>query len=529
MVNEPGEENCFLNTALQALWHLTSFRSAILDWSASCEVLCSCLVCGVKHVFDEFTTLQEWGELASGQMIREELARVYDDKGQFQLNQASDTVEALHALLAAIHSKALGDVSQGRDQESSGGICRPLCPAHAHFGLVVAEVKECDCGKGHLSRWDFSTFTLPIYVAELLLPSFGGDVDELCSMPEHSLLTHKGLSTVLPMTNRLSEELSHLLSPKPATCEHCQGQAQVRLEVGSAPQVISLSLVWPEENPSSLEVLQVLAAFPDYLNVQAINPSAVASCHSLLGLLMYSGSHYLALFRGESSGAWYRIDDSIVRKVESGTRFEMLLDCLQSRMYPVAVFYEADRAQLEIEQELCVKDWLEMERWARALDKYRKGVELEFAVPKSAQVQRLQFVQDFADIEVEGVQRSLDPVDWKCVCGKSNPEVSVACYSCLEIKAGSQGWKCPTCTLINTATDNCEVCGSSKPQLPQSPAVIDQEGQIYSYHTPTSCCCVDDRQHVCGAQGPSMEVTPIMVEAEALEQARDRMADSSCE
>jgi hypothetical protein len=209
-------------------------------------------------------------------------------------------------------------------------------------------------------------------VTELLLPTFSGDVDELCIVPDHSLLAHKGLSTVLPMTNRLSAELNRILSARPSTCDFCEGQASVRLQVTTVPKVISLTLIWPQEDPSSLEVLQVLAALPDYLNAQTLNPLADASCHSLLGLMMYSGSHYIALFRGESKGSWYRIDDSIVRKVEEGTRFKMLVNCLTSRMHPVAVFYEADRSQLQIEQELSVRDWLEMERWARALDKYRK-------------------------------------------------------------------------------------------------------------------------------------------------------------
>lgn len=459
--NEPGEENCFLNTALQALWHLTSFREAILEWQTDCNKLCCCLVCGIKHVFDEFKTLQEWGELASGQIIRIELARVYSDRGLFQLNQTSDTIEAMQALLAAVHSKALGNMSQGLDPTCSGTRCEPLCPAHKFFGFEVAEVTQCSCGSGRLSSWDFSTFSLPVYVSELLLPSFGGDSDELCKVPEHSLLSYKSLSTVLPMTNRLSEELSRALNPRTQTCDNCQGTAKVKLEVVTAPRVISISLVWPQEAQSSLRVLQVLAALPDYLNIQAINPTAEATCHTLLGLLMYSGSHYIALFRGESSGSWYRIDDSIVRKVERGSRFLMLCECLKSRMHPVAVFYENGRDRLKLEQELTVKSWLEMERWARALDKYREGLELEFAAPGSSEIQRVKFIDEFADIE-DDIPQSVEQ-KWTCVCGMLNSNASVSCSICLEIRPGCDGWRCLNCTFINVSRDSCEICGILNP------------------------------------------------------------------
>lgn len=468
MLNDPGEENCFLNTALQALWNLASFRESIIAWPSGCGSICCCLVCGIKHVFDEFMTLQDWGELASGQMIRMELARLYKARNLFQLNQQSDAFEAMQALLAAIHSKAIGSSTQGLDPSCSNTRCEPLCPAHLHFGLAVAQVTECVCGEGRVCKWDFSTFSYPIYVSELLLPTFSGDTGKLCKIPDHNLLSAKSLSTVLPMTNQLSEAIGLTQASMALKCDHCHGTAQTRLEVETAPKVISISLVWPELAPSSLTVLQTLAALPGYLNGQTLSPNAKASVHTLLGMLLYSGSHYIAMFRDEQSGTWYRIDDSLVRKVSSGSRLKMLCECLMSRMHPVAVFYEAARDQLELDQDLTVKDWLEMERWALALDRYREGLDLEFAEPGVLEVQRVQYLEEFVDLENSANLTTPEVVKWTCDCGTLNPQAEKECGACRGLKPDVDGWRCSKCTFINSSKDFCEMCSMSRPETPRS-------------------------------------------------------------
>ena len=51
LVNNRGENNCFLNVVIQSLWHLESFRSTFFDWNIhKCDRTntAACVHCALK-------------------------------------------------------------------------------------------------------------------------------------------------------------------------------------------------------------------------------------------------------------------------------------------------------------------------------------------------------------------------------------------------------------------------------------------------------------------------------------------------
>lgn len=48
LLNRPGQNNCFLNVCIQALWHLDSFRSKFLSSGSHVHNGASCIYCALK-------------------------------------------------------------------------------------------------------------------------------------------------------------------------------------------------------------------------------------------------------------------------------------------------------------------------------------------------------------------------------------------------------------------------------------------------------------------------------------------------
>ena len=54
LLNGPGENNCFLNSAVQVLWHLDVFRRSFRELSGHACMGNCCIFCAVKVIFTQF-------------------------------------------------------------------------------------------------------------------------------------------------------------------------------------------------------------------------------------------------------------------------------------------------------------------------------------------------------------------------------------------------------------------------------------------------------------------------------------------
>mmetsp|Transcript_6833 Transcript_6833/g.12361 ORF Transcript_6833/g.12361 Transcript_6833/m.12361 type:complete len:559 (+) Transcript_6833:70-1746(+) len=440
LVNSAGEQNCFLNTAVQVLWHINSFRNTMLR--SSCPETHSCVVCELKRICLDYSSRRTTGQggIVSTRGLRRELARV--DPEKFNIEETADSVEALVTILAGLHSVAVHDSSE----RASNIRCSPTCTAHSVFGLEVIEYTRCGCGEESLKPWDYSTYMLPIYINELT--ENDGDSSCLVNLNPDDLLRTKAKSSVLPVVSGLLKYFNEAFRKKSlCPADRCQGStASTLTTVRGMPSVISLSLVWPERDPSSLKVLRSLASLPHTLSLAQIHGQT--SEHKLVGMILYSGAHYIAFSRSEQGGHWYRFDDQLVRKLrDDADFFAVVIEVIQSRCHPVAVFYEQNRLFTD-DFRLSEQDWLKMEQWAYNLDSYRDSISL---TPSTCKI-------------CGGPSKSCNSClnSWSCLCGAANKEQWLACPKCGKPKPGLEPWKCSKCGHFNKASSkHCEVCPRS--------------------------------------------------------------------
>lgn len=137
--NRSGENNCFLNVAIQALWHLGPFREqlkgllralasegALLNSTQDTSILAALCNLFVQYEFAE-------EEVLPPTELRESLCKLSD---KFQLGSIADANEALDAILQRIHLELRG-------------ICphKLKCLSHATFGGMILEQIICkECG-----------------------------------------------------------------------------------------------------------------------------------------------------------------------------------------------------------------------------------------------------------------------------------------------------------------------------------------------------------------------------------------------
>ena len=132
--------------------------------------------------------------------MRLELSKSYLSTGEFETNYPGDSMEALIALLNALHKRSSQDEADLRDSH-----CNPKCPSHQIFSLLVEEVVSCECSSFSTSLWDYSTFAHQFYVNEIFEDLENFEQFALLSVKETNLVKSIELSSVMKCESRLQE------------------------------------------------------------------------------------------------------------------------------------------------------------------------------------------------------------------------------------------------------------------------------------------------------------------------------------
>ncbi|XP_065750191.1 inactive ubiquitin carboxyl-terminal hydrolase 54 isoform X7 [Phocoena phocoena] len=89
--NEPGQNSCFLNSALQVLWHLDIFRRSFRQLTTHKCMGDSCIFCALKGIFNQFQCSTE--KVLPSDTLRSALAKTFQDEQRFQLGIMDDAAE----------------------------------------------------------------------------------------------------------------------------------------------------------------------------------------------------------------------------------------------------------------------------------------------------------------------------------------------------------------------------------------------------------------------------------------------------
>ncbi|TSL34591.1 Inactive ubiquitin carboxyl-terminal hydrolase 53 [Bagarius yarrelli] len=134
LLNEPGQNSCFLNSAVQVLWQLDIFRRSLRQIPNHYCLGEACIFCALKGIFSQFKDSRE--RALPSDNLRVALAETFKDEQRFQLGFMDDAAECFENILERIHLHIAPDVDT--DSCSSKD-----CITHQKFAMNLYEQSKC--------------------------------------------------------------------------------------------------------------------------------------------------------------------------------------------------------------------------------------------------------------------------------------------------------------------------------------------------------------------------------------------------
>ncbi|KAM5309416.1 ubiquitin carboxyl-terminal hydrolase 53 isoform 2-T2 [Glossophaga mutica] len=317
LLNEPGQNSCFLNSAVQVLWQLDIFRRSLRVLTGHVCQGEACIFCALKVMFAQFQHSRE--KALPSDNVRRALAESFRDEHRFQLGLMDDAAECFENILERIHFH----IVPGRDADMCTSKC---CVAHQKFAMTLYEQCVCrSCGASS-DPLPFTEFVRYI------------STTALCNEVERTLARHE----------RGQPELFAELLQAANTADdyrkcpsNCGQKIKIRRVLMNCPEIVTIGLVWDAEHSDLTEdVVRSLAThlYLPGLFYRVTDENAKHSELDLVGMICYASRHYCAFAFHTKSAKWVFFDDANVKEV--GARWkDVVSKCLRCHFQPLLLFY----------------------------------------------------------------------------------------------------------------------------------------------------------------------------------------------
>ncbi|KAF3853783.1 hypothetical protein F7725_014471 [Dissostichus mawsoni] len=322
--NEPGQNSCFLNSALQVLWHLDIFRRSFRQLTTHKCMEDSCIFCALKHLW-HIVTLQQGNKDVMGfyicgvccvnvcfqsifaqfqfsservlpsDALRSALAKTFQDEQRFQLGIMDDAAECFENLLMRIHFHI--------SAESREDICTAKhCIPHQKFAMTLCGATSDPCPS---FRWSLHLHYIPLAVRmlecrEKATPDMFGEL-------------LRNASNMGDLRNCPS---------------NCGEVLRIRRVLMNSPEIVSIGLLFyrvTEERARQAELY-------------------------LVGMVCYYGKHYSTFFFQTKIRKWMYFDDAQVKEI--GPKWKDVVSrCIKGHYQPLLLLYADPRGTPVILQE----------------------------------------------------------------------------------------------------------------------------------------------------------------------------------
>ncbi|XP_074129161.1 ubiquitin carboxyl-terminal hydrolase 53 [Sminthopsis crassicaudata] len=317
LLNEPGQNSCFLNSAVQVLWQLDIFRRSLRILSGHICQGDACIFCALKTIFAQFQHSRE--KALPSDNIRHALAESFRDEQRFQLGFMDDAAECFENILEKIHFH----IVPGRDSD----MCTSKsCIPHQKFAMTLYEQCVCrTCGA--------SSDPLPFteFVRYISTTALCNEVEKM--IERHERLKPEMFAELLQAANTTDD-----FRKCPSNCGQ---KIKIRRVLMNCPEIVTIGLVWDSEHSDlTEEVVRNLAThlYLPGLFYRVTDENAKTSELHLVGMICYTSRHYCAFAFHTKSSKWVFFDDATVKEV--GTKWkDVVSKCTRCHFQPLLLFY----------------------------------------------------------------------------------------------------------------------------------------------------------------------------------------------
>ncbi|XP_041640579.1 inactive ubiquitin carboxyl-terminal hydrolase 53 [Cheilinus undulatus] len=317
LLNEPGQNSCFLNSAVQVLWQLDIFRRSLRQLSGHFCLGDACIFCALKSIFSQFQQSRE--RVLPSDSLRNALAETFKDEQRFQLGLMDDAAECFENILERIHLHIVSDTCTDSCSSKS-------CITHQKFAMMLYEQFVCRCCGASSDPHPFTE--LVHYVSTTALCQ---QVDRMMGKSER--LRSDMFGELLQAANNTGD-----LRSCPSNC----GQSiKIRRVLMNCPEIVTIGFVWDAEQSDLTD--DVIRSLGPRLNLcglfnRVTDENAKRSELHLVGMICFSSKHYSAFAYHTKSSKWMFFDDATVKEIGSKWK-DVASKCIRGHFQPLLLFY----------------------------------------------------------------------------------------------------------------------------------------------------------------------------------------------
>ncbi|CAL9699330.1 unnamed protein product [Knipowitschia caucasica] len=343
--NEPGQNSCFLNSALQVLWHLDIFRRSFRQLTTHKCMEDSCIFCALKSIFAQFQFSSE--RVLPSDVLRSALAKTFKDEQRFQLGIMDDAAECFENLLMRLHFHI--------SAESREDICTAKhCIPHQKFAMMLFE--QCVCTSCGATSDPLPFIQMVHYIS----------TTSLCNQAVRMLeCRDKPTPDMFGELLRNARNMGDLRSCP----SNCGEVLRIRRVLMNSPEIVSIGLVWDSDHSDLAE--DVIHSLGTCLRLgdlfyRVTEDRARQAELYLVGMVCYYGKHYSTFFFQTKLRKWMYFDDAQVKEI--GPKWKDVVSrCIKGHYQPLLLLYADPRGTPVVLQDSpCFSPHLELHCSARA-------------------------------------------------------------------------------------------------------------------------------------------------------------------
>lgn len=428
--NEESDMNCFLNSSLQALFHLPNFNTNLLELSCTCmQNSRSCLARILQSFYLRYIEELEFSRSVLFPIdLRQKIAELYNNKN-FAVQEKADSMEVFNVLLTSLHN-------------SFNGLCDSIdllpidncqCFVHRQLILDLEEIYECECGSSTvITNNGFQNF---------IADKFAGDFVELNNHKEdfpYTLKHHGHFSKYLKQ--QFCEGLTR-------TCV-CEKKITGKKILKKAPECLIIQIVNTGKLYNKLSTLELFVSLNSCVDISEIYGFEQSQNYNLAGLIINLPGHYI--YMGRIDFKWWLVNDDKVSKVRDDNLIEFIKNY---RCKIVGVIYHKGEAKYEMEIKSIYLSYYEKE------------------ILKEQECFNCKTINLSESCQSCGFNIDLYKKNWLCeFCEFHNKKGSLHCLRCgtkrfkkskTKITEKNYSWPCRKCHIknLNHQKKFCNSCG----------------------------------------------------------------------
>ncbi|KAL0984100.1 hypothetical protein UPYG_G00137080 [Umbra pygmaea] len=327
--NEPGQNSCFLNSALQVLWHLDIFRRSFRQLTTHKCMEDSCIFCALKSIFAQFQFSSE--RVLPSDVLRSALAKTFQDEQRFQLGIMDDAAECFENLLMRIHFHI--------SAETREDICTAKhCIPHQKFAMTLFE--QCVCNSCGATSDPLPFIQMVHYIS----------TTSLCNQAVRMLESRE--KPTPDMFGELLRNASNMgdLRNCPSNCGEV---LRIRRVLMNSPEIVSIGLVWDSDHSDLAE--DVIHSLGTCLRLgdlfyRVTEERARQAELYLVGMVCYYGKHYSTFFFQTKIRKWMYFDDAHVKEIGPKWK-DVVARCIKGHYQPLLLLYADPRGTPVVSQD----------------------------------------------------------------------------------------------------------------------------------------------------------------------------------